>query len=259
MSDDLLLIHHDGAITTLTLNAPTTINALSSAMLTRLGQALAEISARPDTRVVILKGAGKNFCAGHDLREIQGLRAAPDMGRAGITALFTLCARVMQQIATLPQPVIAQVQGVATAAGCQLAASCDMVVAAETARFGVNGVNIGLFCHTPLVALSRKVPPAQAFEMAATGEFIPAARAHALGLVTRIAPPEALDDAALALAQTLAGKLPLALALGKRGAARPLAEAYQAATAIMIDNLMAPETAEGIQAFLEKRAPTWAQ
>lgn len=258
MSDDLLLTQHDGAITTLTLNAPATINALSTAMLTRLGAALAEIAARPATRVVILKAEGRNFCAGHDLREIQGLREAPDQGRAGLTALFTLCSAVMQQIATLPQPVIAQVQGVATAAGCQLAASCDMVVAAETARFGVNGVNIGLFCHTPLVALSRKVPPAQAFEMAATGEFIPAARAHALGLVTRLAPPEGLEAATRALAETLALKLPLALSMGKAGAARPLAEAYERATQVMVDNLMTPETAEGIQAFLEKRTPTWA-
>ncbi len=258
MSQDILLTQHDGAITTLTLNAPTTINALSTAMLTRLGAALAEIAARPATRVVILKAEGRNFCAGHDLREIQGLRAAPDQGRAGLTALFTLCSTVMQQIATLPQPVIAQVQGVATAAGCQLAASCDMVVASETARFGVNGVNIGLFCHTPLVALSRKVPPAQAFEMAATGEFIPAARAQALGLVTRLAPPEGLEAATRALAETLALKLPLALAMGKAGAARPLAEAYERATGVMVDNLMTPETAEGIQAFLEKRTPTWA-
>lgn len=258
MSDDLLLIQHNGAITTLVLNSPATINALSTAMLTRLGEALSQIAARPATRVVILKAEGRNFCAGHDLREIQGLRAAPDQGRAGLTALFSLCARVMQQLASLPQPVIAQVQGVATAAGCQLAASCDFVVAAENARFGVNGVNIGLFCHTPLVALSRKVAPAQAFELAATGDFIPAPRAHALGLVNRLAPPEALEAAALALAESLAAKLPLALALGKAGAARPLAEAYEAATKVMIDNLLTPETAEGIQAFLEKRAPSWA-
>lgn len=258
MSQDLLLIQHSGALTTLTLNSPATINALSTAMLTALGAALTEIAARPATRVVILRAEGRNFCAGHDLREIQSLRAAPDRGRAGLTALFTLCARVMQQLASLPQPVIAQVQGVATAAGCQLAASCDMVVASETARFGVNGVNIGLFCHTPLVALSRKVAPAQAFELAATGEFIPAARAHSLGLVTRLAPPEALEAATLALAETLAAKLPLALALGKAGAARPLAEAYARATQVMVDNLMTPETAEGIQAFLEKRPPNWA-
>lgn len=258
MSDELLVMQHDGALTRLTLNSPATINALSTAMLTRLGAALDEIAARPATRVVILQANGRNFCAGHDLREIQELRKAPDQGRGALTALFTLCSGVMQQIATLPQPVIAQVQGVATAAGCQLAASCDMVVAAETARFGVNGVNIGLFCHTPLVALSRKVPPAQAFEMAATGEFIPAARAHALGLVTRLAAPEALEEVTLALAQTLAAKLPLALAMGKRGAARPLAEAYAQATEVMIDNLMTPETAEGIQAFLEKRPPNWA-
>ena len=148
MSDDILLHQTDGAITVLTLNQPATINALSTAMLTRLDAALDAIATSP-ARVVILRGAGRNFCAGHDLREIQSLRAAPDHGKAAFTALFTLCAAVMQKIAALPQPVIAEVQGIATAAGCQLAASCDMVVASETARFGVNGVNIGLFCHTP--------------------------------------------------------------------------------------------------------------
>ena len=257
MSDHILLQQTDGAIAVLTLNQPATINALSTAMLTRLEAALDAIATSP-ARVVILRGAGRNFCAGHDLREIQSLRAAPDHGQAAFTALFTLCARVMQKIAALPQPVIAEVQGIATAAGCQLAASCDMVVAAETARFGVNGVNIGLFCHTPLVALSQKIPSAQAFELAATGEFIPAARAQTLGLVTRIAAPDDLAAATRALADTLAQKLPAALALGKRGAATSLAGAYAVATPIMVENLLSPDTAEGIAAFLDKRPPSWA-
>ena len=164
----------------------------------------------------------------------------------------------MQKIAALPQPVIAQVQGIATAGGCQLAATCDMVVASETARFGVNGVNIGLFCHTPLVALSRKIAPAQAFDLAATGEFISASRAQTLGLVTRLAAPDDLEQATLALAATLSHKLPLALAMGKRAAAQPLVAAYEKATLAMVDNLLTPETAEGIAAFLEKRPPNWA-
>ena len=194
MADDILLIHGDGPLTSLTLNDPARLNALSTAMLTRLDAALDAIAAS-GARVVILRANGKTFCAGHDLREIQGLRNAPDRGAAAFTALFTLCAAVMQKIAALSQPVIAQVQGTATAAGCQLAASCDMVVAADNARFGVNGVNIGLFCHTPLVALSHKIAPAQAFEMAATGDFISAGRAQTLGLVTRLARPTGAGDA----------------------------------------------------------------
>ena len=257
MPDDILLSQTQDAITTLTLNDPATINALSTAMMTRLAAALDAIATSP-ARVVILRAAGRNFCAGHDLREIQSNRRDPDHGSAAFTALFTLCATVMQKIAALPQPVIAQVQGVATAAGCQLVASCDMVVAGQTARFGVNGVNIGLFCHTPLVALSRRIAPAQAFELAATGDLIPAARALTLGLVTRLAPPEALDAETLALATSLAQKLPAALALGKRAAALPLKAAYDTATAAMVENLLAPDTAEGIQAFLDKRPPTWA-
>lgn len=258
---DILLRQDAGPITTLTLNQPETINALSTAMLTRLGAALTDIAASAQ-RVVILKAAGKNFCAGHDLREIQSLRSAPDQGRAGFATLFDLCARVMQQITALPQPVIAQVQGVATAGGCQLAASCDMVVAADTARFGVNGVNIGLFCATPLVALSRKIPPPQAFELAATGTFLPAAQGQALGLVTRLTPPDTLEEVTLALAQTLATKLPAALQLGKRNlatqGANGLADAYQKASATMVENLLLPDTDEGISAFLEKRPPNWA-
>ena len=256
MTDAILLSQTDGPVTTLTLNAPASINALSSAMLTSLDAALDAIP--PATRVVILRAAGRNFCAGHDMRELQSFRHDPDHGQAAFTRLFTLCATVMQKIAALPQPVIAQVQGIATAGGCQLAATCDMVVASETARFGVNGVNIGLFCHTPLVALSRKIAPAQAFDLAATGEFISASRAQTLGLVTRLAAPDDLEQATLALAATLSHKLPLALAMGKRAAAQPLVAAYEKATLAMVDNLLTPETAEGIAAFLEKRPPNWA-
>ena len=254
MTDDILLTEIRGPITTLTLNQPATINALSRPMLTRLAAAL-DALATSSARVVILQGAGRHFCAGHDLREIQSLRAAPDKGEAAFHDLFSLCSTVMQKITTLPQPVIAQVHGIATAAGCQLAASCDMVVAADSARFGVNGVNVGLFCHTPLVALARKIPPAQAFELAATGAFISAARAQSLGLVTRLAPPEGLTDESNALAQTLAQKLPLALALGKRATARDLTAAYETATRTLVEHLLTQDTAEGIQAFLDNRPP----
>ena len=256
MSADILLVEPQGPVTTLTLNQPATINALSLEMLGRIAAALDEVAASP-ARVVILRAAGRNFCAGHDLREIQACRSDPDRGAAAFHALFALCARVMQKIAALPQPVVAEVQGIATAAGCQLAATCDMIVAADTARFGVNGVNIGLFCHTPLVALSRKIPPSQAFELAATGEFISAARAHGLGLVTRLASDLSLQSETEALARILAQKLPQALALGKRAAARDLTAAYATASAAMVENLLSTDTAEGIQAFLDKRPPKW--
>ena len=261
MSDPILLRYDQGTITTLTLNTPASLNALSTPMLVALGAALADI-AGSSQRVVIINAAGGNFCAGHDLKEIQGLRAAPDRGTAAFTALFALCSRVMMQITGLPQPVIASVQGIATAAGCQLAASCDMVVATDSARFGVNGVNIGLFCSTPLVALSRKIAPALAFDLAATGEFLTVYRAQELGLVNRITSPGNLDNAARALAETLAGKLPAALAAGKRAfagqSATALAAAYDQASAAMVENLMNPDTDEGIPAFLAKRPPNWA-
>ncbi|MBC7478336.1 MAG: enoyl-CoA hydratase/isomerase family protein [Pseudorhodobacter sp.] len=257
MTDDILLRHDAGPVTTLTLNAPASLNALSTAMLTRLAAELTTIAASTQ-RVVILRAVGKAFSAGHDLKEIQALRTQPDQGRAAFTHLFTLCADVMQQIAHLPQPVIAQVHAIAAAAGCQLVASCDMVVAADTARFGINGVNIGLYCHTPLVALSQKIPRAHAVGLASTGNFLTVYEAQALGLVTRITSPGNMDGAGLELAQTLAQKLPSALAAGKRAAAPDLAAAYTKATDAMVDNLLNPDTDEGISAFLAKRPPAWA-
>ena len=260
MADPLVTREDRGSIAILQLNAPHNLNALSTAMLQALE---ARLDAIDDTvRVVILRGGAKAFSAGHDLREMQSLRDAPDAGRAAFESLFALCARVMQKLATLPQPTIAEVRGVATAAGCQLAASCDLVVAAETARFGVNGINIGLFCSTPMVALVRKIPPSAALEYLLTGEMMSAARAHELGLVTRTVPEDALSDEALALADKIAQKLPVAVRHGKQAFARavglPLAEGYQAAGSVMCANMMEPETAEGIQAFLEKRKPDWA-
>ena len=261
MTDPILLRDDAGPVTTLTLNSPHSLNALSTPMLLALTAELDQIAASTQ-RVVILAAAGKNFCAGHDLKEIQSYRSAPDQGRAAFATLFALCSQVMQQITALPQPVIAQVQGIATAAGCQLAATCDMVVATDSAQFGVNGVNIGLFCSTPLVALSRKIPAPIAFDLAATGEFMTVYRANELGLVTQITSPGYLPTKALNLAKTLAGKLPSALAFGKRGftahSAADLAAAYTTASAIMVENLMQPDTDEGIPAFLAKRPPNWA-
>lgn len=261
MSDPILLRDDDGHIATLTLNAPASLNALSNAMLAVLTGAFAQIATDPDIRVVILRANGRAFCAGHDLKEMQAARSAPDKGRAAFEALFSTCAALMQAITTLPQPVIAQVHATAAAAGCQLVASCDLVVASETARFGVNGVNIGLFCSTPMVALTRKVPPAVAFEMLTTGEFLTAPRAREVGLVNRVTTPESLDSETRTLATTIAGKLTSAVRIGKRAfyeqASLPLAAAYTHTGAVMTENMLDPDTDEGLTAFLEKRSPDW--
>ena len=258
---DLVLTERHGPVTRLVLNAPGNLNALSDAMLASLTARLHQIAQDPGTRVVILAGAGKAFCAGHDLREMQAARDAADKGAAYFLDLFTRCGALMQMIPALPQPVIAEVHGIATAAGCQLVASCDMALAAEGTRFGVNGVNIGLFCSTPMVALTRNIPRKQAFEMLTTGSFIPATRAAELGLINRTVPPEALTDETLALAQTVAAKLTAAVKIGKRAfydqIGLPLADAYAQTASVMAENMQWRDTAEGIQAFLEKRQPDW--
>jgi enoyl-CoA hydratase/carnithine racemase len=256
----LLLRHDDGPIATFTLNAPDKLNALSDAMLAALGVAFTAIATDPTIRVVILRGAGRAFCAGHDLREMQAARAAPDGGAAAFADLFARCATVMQAITALPQIVIAQVHGIATAAGCQLACSCDLVVADTHARFGVNGVNIGLFCSTPMVALTRKVPRATAFEMLVTGDFLTAPRAAEVGLVNRVADDP--GDAALTLARQIAAKLAAPVRMGKAAfyaqADLSLADAYALTGQVMVQNMALPDTDEGITAFLEKRKPHWA-
>ncbi|MBB5223938.1 enoyl-CoA hydratase/carnithine racemase [Amaricoccus macauensis] len=261
--DDILLRADDGAICTLTLNDPGRLNALSTAMLTRLESEFTSIAGDPAIRVVILKGTGRAFCAGHDLREMTAARQSEDAGRAAFQALFALCTRVMLGIVRLPQPVIAEVHGIATAAGCQLVASCDLAVAAEGTRFGVNGVNIGLFCSTPMVALSRVVPRKRAFELLVTGEFADAGEARAMGLVNRVVPEAELSAAAQALAATIAGKLGPAVRIGKRAfyeqAELPLDAAYALAGEVMAENMLLGDTAEGITAFIEKRPPAWAQ
>jgi len=263
MADDILLREDSGAIATLTLNNPARLNALSTDMLEALQAEIDALAADTATRVVILRGAGKAFCAGHDLREMTGARQAEDGGRAAFAELFARCAEVMLGLTRLPQPVIAEVHGIATAAGCQLVATCDLAVAAEGARFGVNGVNVGLFCSTPMVALTRNVARKHAFHMLVTGEFVDATDARALGLVNRVVPPDALAAETRALATTLAAKLGSAVRIGKRAfyeqAELPLAEAYAFTGRVMTENMLDPDTAEGVRAFLDKRAPDWRQ
>jgi enoyl-CoA hydratase/carnithine racemase len=263
MTEAILLRQDGGGIATLTLNAPHSLNALSDAMLAALAAEFARLAEDRETRVVILRGAGKAFCAGHDLKEMQAGRSAPDKGRGYFADLFARCAAVMQAIPALPQPVIAEVHGIATAAGCQLVASCDLAVAADGTRFGVNGVNIGLFCSTPMVALSRNVPAKVAFEMLTTGQFINAARAREVGLVNRVVAPEALAEETRALATLLASKLTAAVRIGKRAfydqLGLPLAQAYDHAGDVMVENMLWRDTEEGIRAFLDKRPPDWNQ
>ncbi|MFC3530145.1 enoyl-CoA hydratase [Paracoccus mangrovi] len=260
--EPLVLRQDRGHVARLVLNSPANYNALSMAMIDALGAALDEIATDDNIRVLILAAAGKAFSAGHDLREMQAARQDGDDGRAAYERLFSRCATMMQKLPALPQPVIAEVQGIATAAGCQLVASCDLAVAAEGTRFGVNGVNIGLFCSTPMVALSRAIPPRAAFEYLVTGEFMDAARARELGLINRIAAPEALAAETMALAEVIAAKLPAAVRMGKRAfhaqTRLGLGDAYAATGAVMCENMMRADTAEGIQAFLEKRPPDWS-
>ena len=253
--------HDTGAIAHLTMNAPERLNALSDEMLAALQSELDTLREDRGIRVVILSGAGKAFCAGHDLKQMTAGRQAEDGGRAYFADLFARCARMMTTIRDLPQPVIAQAHGIATAAGCQLVASCDLAVAAEGTRFGVNGVNIGLFCSTPMVALSRNIPRKHAFEMLTTGEFIDATRAEALGLVNRVVPEDALAGETRALAETLAGKLDSAVRIGKAAfyaqAEMSMDQAYAYAGEVMVENMLDRDTEEGIAAFIEKRAPEW--
>lgn len=259
----ILDVTQRGAVTHLTMNAPERLNALSDEMLAALHETLDTLAEDTATRVINLSGAGKAFCAGHDLRQMTAMRQAEDGGAAAFKDLFDRCAAVMTRVQTMPQPVIAQVHGIATAAGCQLVATCDMAVAAEGTRFGVNGVNIGLFCSTPMVALSRNIPRKQAFEMLTTGEFIPAERAQALGLLNRVVAPAALADETAALADLVASKLGAAVKIGKEAfynqIAMNTADAYAYTGDVMVQNMLRDDTAEGIDAFLEKRDPNWTQ
>jgi enoyl-CoA hydratase/carnithine racemase len=251
-----LLRRDEDGIAWLTLNRPQARNALSTGLMSALQATLAAIRDDVSVRVVVIAGAGPAFCAGHDLRE---MRANP--GRESYEAVFAQCSELMLSIVRLPKPVIARVHGVATAAGCQLVASCDLAVAAADARFATPGVNIGLFCSTPMVALSRAVGRKAAMEMLLTGELIPAERAREIGLVNRVVEPLLLDDAVRSLARRIAEKSPLTLAIGKeafyRQAELGLDEAYRYAAETMTRNMLARDAEEGIDAFLAKRPPVW--
>jgi enoyl-CoA hydratase/carnithine racemase len=252
-----LLVHHDGSgIATLTLNRPEARNALSVAMMSAIEASLEAIANDKSVKVVVFAASGPGFCAGHDLRE---LRANP--GRQYYEAVFAQCSRMMTSIIKLPQPVIARVHGIATAAGCQLVATCDLAVASANARFATSGINVGLFCATPAVAVSRAIGRKAAMEMLLTGDFIGAEEACRVGLVNRVVPATELDETVTTLAQRIARQLPLAIAIGKASFYRQLeldlAEAYRDASEAMVKNMLARDTEEGIDAFLEKREPPW--
>jgi enoyl-CoA hydratase/carnithine racemase len=263
MSQDFVIRQDTGAIASLTLTAPASLNALSEGMLAALQAEFDRLHGDTSIRAVILKGSGKVFCAGHDLKEMTAGRQAEDAGRAYFQQLFATCSKVMLSIRDLPQPVIAQVHGLATAAGCQLVATCDMAVAATGTRFGVNGINIGLFCSTPMVPLSRNIPAKLAFEMLTTGGFIDADKALQYGLVNRVTQPEDLQDETLALAQKVSEKLGGVVKIGKQAfynqMQMPLDEAYDYTGDVMAQNMLFRDTEEGINAFIEKRAPNWQQ
>ena len=255
--EELIRVERDDrGVITLTLNRPQAFNALSEALLAQLQRTLDRIETDPGARVLVLAGAGRAFCAGHDLRE---MRSQPSLEY--YQQLFTRCSSVMLTLRRLPVPVIARVQGIATAAGCQLVAQCDLAVAAADARFAVSGVNLGLFCSTPGVPLSRDVPLKQAFEMLVTGDFIDAATALDRGLVNRVVPSEALDEEVGKLVAGILRKPRIAIALGKelfyRQSELGLAAAYEAASRTMACNMMESAALEGVQAFLEKRTPRW--
>ena len=253
----LVLTHTDtNGVCTLTLNRPKAYNALSLACMEAVMGALAQIAEDAAVKVVIIAGAGKGFCAGHDLKEMQG-----HPQRAFYEQTFQTCTRMMLAITRLPKPVIAQVHGIATAAGCQLVATCDLAVAAADARFATPGVNIGLFCSTPMVALSRNVSPKQAMEMLLLGEMITAPRAYEIGLINRIVAPEQLELEVQAMAAKLATKSPMALKTGKRAfyeqLDRDLDSAYAYCSQVMVENTLTDDAQEGIEAFLAKRPPVW--
>ena len=261
-ANDILLRDLSGdGILRLTLNDAARRNALSEAMMASLGRAIAEAGEDSAVRVIILAANGPAFCAGHDLKEMTAGRDAPDRGRAYFARVMAQCSDVMQGIVTCPKPVIAEVTGIATAAGCQLVASCDLAIAAESAKFSTPGVHIGLFCSTPMVALSRNTANKHAMEMLLTGDMIPAARAAEIGLVNYAVPKDELRDATTEMARKIASKSSMTLATGKRAyyaqAEMSLAEAYDYASQIMVENMLAHDAEEGIGAFIEKRAPQW--
>jgi enoyl-CoA hydratase/carnithine racemase len=255
--DEALVLRRDAAgLTTLTLNRPAQFNSLSQAMLGALQDSFAAIAADPSVRVVVIAGAGKAFCAGHDLKE---MRANP--AKEFQQALFRQCGELMLTITRMPQPVIARVHGIATAAGCQLVAMCDLAIAADVARFAVSGVNLGLFCSTPAVGVARNMGRKQALEMLLTGDFIDALEAQRRGLVNRVVPLDALDAELERLTANLLGKSPVALAMGKgmfyKQIEMGIDAAYQYAAEVMACNMVTEDAQHGIDCFIEKKTPTW--
>jgi enoyl-CoA hydratase/carnithine racemase len=257
----VLLREREDDITVLVLNRPRPRNSLSEALLTALSAALRDIAEDRSVRAVVLAANGPAFCAGHDLKELTSRRTDPDGGRDYFRHIMTTCSAMMRQIVNLPQPVVAAVQGVASAAGCQLVATCDLAVAATAAKFATPGVDIGLFCSTPMVALSRNVPRKLAMEMLLTGDMVDAERAAAIGLVNRVVATGKEREEAIKLAKQVASKSAYTLKTGKEAFYRqiemPLADAYAYASAVMTENMMARDAEEGICAFIEKRAPKW--
>ena len=257
-----ILLHQTlGSIAVLTLNRPGTRNSLSEGLIAELTAALRQIEDDNSVRAVVIAANGPAFSAGHDMKELTARRTDADRGRGYFAEIMTACSTMMQAIVHLPKPVVAAVQGIATAAGCQLVASCDLAVASEAATFATPGVDIGLFCSTPMVALSRNIPRKQAMEMLLTGEPIAAATAQAIGLINRVVGAGTERDAAIALAQKVALKSAYTVKLGKaafyRQAEMSLADAYRYTAEVMTENMMARDAEEGIGAFIEKREPKW--
>ncbi|MGB2315196.1 MAG: enoyl-CoA hydratase [Porticoccaceae bacterium] len=260
-SSGILLAQMSDGILRLTLNDQKRRNALSEAMLAQLSEAFTRAAGDSTVRVIVLAAVGPAFCAGHDLKEISAARADSDNGQAYFERLFDACASVMQLIVSHPKPVIAEIAGVATAAGCQLVASCDLAVAADSARFATPGVNIGLFCSTPMVALSRNLSNKHAMEMLLTGDMIDAQKAEQIGLINQYFDAGKLTEHCMAMAAKIASKSMMTVAVGKRAfyqqAEMPLSDAYAFASQVMVDNMLKQDAEEGINAFVEKRAPIW--
>lgn len=261
-ADGEVLLGREDRIAVITLNRPEKRNCLSLSVLRELGASIDEAGSDPSTSVIILEARGPAFCSGHDLRELTAARQRDDRGRSFYAETMELCSSVMQRIVHCPKPVIASVQGIATAAGLQLVASCDLAVAADVAQFATPGVNIGLFCSTPMVALSRNLSRKHAMEMLLTGTLIDAATACARGLVNQVVPAGELRDRTRALASQIASKSTATVRIGKEAFYRqlemPLDEAYDFASQVMVDNMLHRDAEEGIGAFLDKRTPVWS-
>ncbi|GJM16986.1 MAG: enoyl-CoA hydratase [Thermodesulfobacteriota bacterium] len=255
-SENLIIRNDTDGISNLILNRPKSYNSLSISSMKALIEQIKAVSGDPSVKVVILSGSGKGFCAGHDLKE---MRRNPE--REFYEKTFNVCAKMMMSIINCPKPVIAKVHGIATAAGCQLVSTCDLAVTDENAKFATPGVNIGLFCSTPMVGLSRNVTRKHAMEMLLTGDFISAQRAYEIGLVNKVVPETELDNAAIEFATKIASKSPLTLKIGKEAFYKQLdkdmAGAYEYCSKVMVENMMARDAEEGIDAFLEKREPVW--